>query len=523
MTLPHALRVEVWGSTFVSALGAWLLAGRFSRSPALRAFVAIVYAINGRWTLQITSGHTWHLAYAWTPWVLYFYERAVGDDPSQGRPPTRDLVLCGACLAIMVYSGGIYPLPQTIFTIALYACLLAAVARSWRPVSIAMLCGILSFGFAAPKLLPMIEVILKYPRLTDSPETLTFSAFLDILTSKDQEMTSFHPGVSQWGWHEWGMYIGWSAVGAGVAGILLGRGARESPLKWTGLCLLALGFGSFAELAPWPLLRHLPIFKSEHVPSRWMVPGMLLLLLVATSLIERALRRVRPVRPWLEIALAVAVAWAARDVASVTRQTLTHAFPVKMPAEPESMGPFRTEIHVPPELVYAYDWAPMLLSTEMANVGTIDCSTFPAFNNYIRGQNGRTPGLGAHGRGDPAYKGEVFVPDGAGEATITRWTPNEVTVEVRGARPGEHLVLNQNWDPNWTVNGVRAVEWAEQVAAPLGEAEETFVFRYRSRLLWPGLILFVATWVAVVWAHWRARKPQAVPHVPAATSVCTAS
>jgi hypothetical protein len=365
----------------------------------------------------------------------------------------------------------------------------------------------------------MIEVILKYPRLTDSPETLTLSAFVDILTSKDQEMTSIHPGVSQWGWHEWGMYIGWGAVAVGGAGILLGRGARESPLKWTGLCLLALGFGSFAELAPWPLLRHLPIFQSEHVPSRWMLPGMLLFLLVAASLVERLLSRIRPVRPWLEIALAAAVAWAVRDVGSVTRQTLAHAFPVKTPAAPESMGPFRTEIHVPPELAYAYDWAPMLLSTEMANVGTIDCSTFPAFNNYIRGQDGRTPGLGAHGRGDPAYKGEVFVPDGPGEATITRWTPNEVTVEVRGARPGEHVVLNQNWDPNWTANGGRAIEWADQVAAPIQDANGTFVFRYRSRLLWPGLVLFFATGALVAWVHRRARRPPAVSRGDAASPI----
>ena len=86
MTLPHAMRVEVFGSAFISAVGAWLLAARFTRSAAARALVVVAFAVNGRWALQLTPGHTWHLVYAWTPWVLYFYDRAVGHDPHAAPP-----------------------------------------------------------------------------------------------------------------------------------------------------------------------------------------------------------------------------------------------------------------------------------------------------------------------------------------------------------------------------------------------------------------------------------------------------
>ncbi len=99
--------VEVWGSALLSAVGAWLLAGRFTRSPAARAFVVVAFAVNGRWALQTTSGHTWHLAYAWTPWTLYFFDRAAA--PAGRR---RDVVFCAVCIAMMVYTGGIYPLPR---------------------------------------------------------------------------------------------------------------------------------------------------------------------------------------------------------------------------------------------------------------------------------------------------------------------------------------------------------------------------------------------------------------------------
>ncbi|HEY6458658.1 MAG TPA: hypothetical protein VIY73_00865, partial [Polyangiaceae bacterium] len=205
MTLPHALRVEVWGMAVISAIGAWLFASLFTKSHTIRALAVVAFAVNGRWALQITSGHTWHLVYGLTPWVLYFYDRAVGADPSRGPPRRRHVVLCGAFLALMVYTGGIYPLPETILTVALYGVFLAATTRSPRPVVVGLAAGGISLGLAAPKLLPVLEVLLKHPRLVDSTETLDFSAFVDVLTSHEQDMTSFHPGINAWGWHEWGM------------------------------------------------------------------------------------------------------------------------------------------------------------------------------------------------------------------------------------------------------------------------------------------------------------------------------
>jgi hypothetical protein len=493
MTLPHAMRVEVFGSALLSAVGAWLLASRFTRSPAARALVVVAFAVNGRWALQIASGHAWHLAYAWTPWVLYFYDRAVAGDASLGPPRLRWIVLTGACLALMVYMGGIYPLPQTIIAVAVYGVLLAAMMRSARPLVVGAACGAVSFGLAAPKLLPIIEVLLKHPRLVDSPETLTFGAFVELLTSHEQDMWSGHAGVSQWGWHEWGMYVGWTVVVCMLLGLVLGRGTRETPLKWTGLLLLSVGFGSFDPHAPWPLLRHLPVFQSQHVPSRWMYPALLALLVVTAAAFERVLRRTGPLRGWIELLLVAGVAGVAYDVAQVARQPVQHMFATPMPAVPESTGPFHTEQHMPAALMYQSEWSPPSLPAEMANIGTIDCGTYPAFHNYYRDQKGNIPGLGAKGLGDPDYKGEVFMADGAGTAAVTSWTPNEVTVQVHGAGPGTRLVLNQNWDPGWSARGAQVAEWHDTVSAVLRGADATVVFRYRPSTLWPGVVLFLGT------------------------------
>jgi hypothetical protein len=483
-----------------------MLAGRFTRSPAARALVVAAFAVNGRWALQIASGHTWHLAYEWTPWVLYFYDRAVGAAPALGAPRRRDVVYGAACIALMVYMGGIYPLPQTVFVVALYGLLLAALTRSARPIFAGVAMGGMSLGLSAPKLLPVLEVLRDHPRFVESNETVDLVGFMHILTSRDQDMGSSHPGPSQWGWHEWGMYVGWAIVLLVVAGSLFGRGRRESPLKWVGLFLFVLGFGSFDPHAPWPLVHQIPIFKSQHVPSRWQYPGILLLATVAAALVERVLRRTGRARGWLEVAMVAGVAWIAYDVAQVAHQPVTHMFPNRMPQVPESTAPLRMETHVPPALNYAPDWAPPALATEMANVGTLDCSTFPALHNYFRDWRGRAPGMGAHGASDAEYRGEAFIADGVGKAQVVAWSPNEVTVSVTGAQPGEHVLLNQNWDSGWRANGEPAQNWSDTVAAQLHDSDATIVFRYRPRLLVSGLVLFAMTAAGIVAVYVRSRR-----------------
>jgi hypothetical protein len=519
MSLPHAMRVEVFGSALIGAIGAWLFAGRFTTSPAVRAFVAVAFAVNGRWALQLSVGHTWHLVYGWTPWVLYFYDRAVGADPMCGAPRARDVVLAAACLAIMFYTGGIYPLPQTLVLLALYGGLLAAVTRSFRPLILGLATGVVSFGLAAPKLLPLLDLLWRHPRLIDSTETLDLTAFVQLLTARDQDVSSRPAAVSQWGWQEWGMYVGWVPFITLIVGCVTARGVRESPLKWTGLVAMLLGFGAFDPRAPWSLLHQLPVFKSQHVPSRWLYPALLLLLVVTASALERMLRRSGFLRGWIEVAMVAVVGWLAYDIGKVAWLPMTHAFALPMPAIPDTTGPFVTEVHIPPELSYPAGWEPPSLPAEMANIGTIDCGTSPALHNYTRDRNGHTPGLGAHGRGDPAYKGEVFLAESVGHATVTKWTPNEVTAQVSGARPGAHIVLNQNWDPGWTANGSPVMNWEDTNGALLRGPEETVVFRYRPRFWYVALGLFLATTGGIGYGYWLSRKLRRAPQPPAIPSV----
>jgi hypothetical protein len=104
------------------------------------------------------------------------------------------------------------------------------------------------------------------------------------------------------------------------------------------------------------------------------------------------------------------------------------------------------------------------------------------------------------------------------------WTPNSVTVAVSGAVPGDVVVLNQNFDPGWRVNGAAALNHEDTVAAPISQASQVFVFRYRPRPLAWSLFVFAIT-VGGIIAAFRLRrrwlKPVAVEHAAGANASVT--
>jgi hypothetical protein len=142
----------------------------------------------------------------------------------------------------------------------------------------------------------------------------------------------------------------------------------------------------------------------------------------------------------------------------------------------------------------------------LENVGTMECDTDNGLHSGHRDEEGRMAGVGAYADNDPDYRGEAYVPEGHGTATIAAWTPNAVEVRIDGAQPGDHLVLNQNWDPGWTANGVPAIALHDAVATVLSEPRGSVVFRYRPRTLPTGLAVCGLTVAAIAVALLRARR-----------------
>jgi hypothetical protein len=479
-----ALRVEILGSAVISLLGAYALAARYTKSVALRTLTAAVYTLNGRWALQTAAGHSWHLQYAWTPLALLFFDMAC----ERGR--SKWALAAGAALAAMLYQGGIYPVPQTALVLLCFALSRAIFDRTPRPIGAFAIAGLSSIGFSAPKLLPIVDLMRRYERKIDSTETIGLNELGAMLTSHDQNFNGGAAFPHAYGWHEWGMYLGWPMVYAMWLALIFAQGARQMPAKLSGLLFLVLSLGAFADYAPWTLLHKLPAFASQHVPSRFLYIACLCLMLVLVGWTERWLGALIGRAPWIDVLLVIPVWFCVMDIAEVSRVTTEAPFSLRMPAITWHKD-FKHIVWP----AYNYEppgaWAGPSLPAMMANEGFLGCYSVPD----------RAEPHGAVAERDPTYRGEAHVEEGSGYAAVTHWSPNGVEVAYSGATPGAVLVYNMNYDTSWRADGHPALEYQHAVATRLDAAEGTVRFRYFPRMLPWGLLLFAATSALAVWGY----------------------
>ena len=494
LALPVQLaeRLEVLGAALTGLVSTYLLAGRFTKSNAVRAFVAVTYAINGRWALQTTTGHTWHLQYGWLPLALFFF------DVSLETKRLAWATYAGVVLAVIVYSGGIYPLPHTALVLVVYAMAFCAARRTLRPLLSLAVASLSGIGLAAPKLFPMVDLMLRFPRKIESTEYIDLGQLTALLFDPRQSYSQAPVAVARYGWHEYGMYVGPAAGVAMFLGFVAARGTKAVALRVTGLLLLLLGMGAFHPAAPWILLHELPVFSSQHVPTRFLFPAVLVLMVGFAALVGRGMDRVLERRGWLDLLLLVPVYWVAMDIASVGRKSTEHVFFMAAPPIVES-----PEFHQATTSPYNYsppDWAGATLLSMFANTGSIKCYGVP---------EQLEPGAIASDAKD--YRGEAYVVGASGKASVAKWTPNTATIDYSEAGPDSLLVYNMNYDPSWRANGRPVIEYKKAVATPVSPGAGELKFTYRPRTLNWGLVLCALTFLAAFGAprarrRWLARR-----------------
>lgn len=474
MALPMllALRVEVVGSALLSIVSTYLLAGRFTRSAALRMFVAAVYTLNGRWALQVAAGHAWYLCYAWVPLTLYFFERSL--DKGRGR----FVIGGGISLALMVYGCGIYPVPHTALLLGMLAVLRAFQMRSTKPLRALALVGAIGGALASPKIVAIADVMTRFSRRIGSTESNSIDALVAMLTAPEQSFFRGATPVPAYGWHEWGVYVGWAAVVAMLLALYFGRGPKEWPLNVVGAIFLVLSLGALGPMAPWTLLHDLPVFSSQHVPSRFIAMTLLLLPLAFVAWVERRFLRRFTSLFWVDLAGIALVTLALMDMAIVSQRCLKESFTMAVPAL--AWKDNFQQVPVPP---YNYQpagaWAGPTLLAMYSNDGFVGCQSVP---------DAAEP-KGAIARGTPQYRGEAYVASGVGTARIEKWSPNRATISFEGLSDDAVVVYNMNYDPNWRAEGATVIEHAHAVAFRPHRANGQVSLRYFPRTLVPTLFI----------------------------------
>ncbi|HEY6079427.1 MAG TPA: hypothetical protein VIW29_11520 [Polyangiaceae bacterium] len=514
LELRHALRVELYGTVLIASLGTWLLAGRFTRSVPARTLACLLFVTNGRFALQAATGHLWHLQYCYLPWAFWAYEGLLAGE----RVRLRWLVAGGGALALLVYSGGIYPLPHTALLLGAYACARVVSDRSWRPATRLVLLALCAVGLAAPKLFAVALDFGERPRLVPSTEAIGLDVLWQALTAREQTPGSRPAATPRWGWHEYGMYIG--VVPALMLALGLGWPAprRELALRFSGLLALLLGFGAFHDLAPWTLLHRLPVFDSQHVPTRWLYPALLLLGVTLAAVVGRSLEQAVRRLAWgpggqlrLELALLAGCLLLAVDIGREASFPLEHAFWMK-PRAVAAAREFVQYERPPPPLQYRRrDYAPEALPAMLAGVGVLQCTLHASLNIWApQAADSRPIGMGAWGNESPRYRGEAYTASGVGTAQIVAFSPSRVEVEVQGVRAGERVILNQNFDPGWRVNGRASEPFENAISTRLTAPSERLSFVFRPRGLHTGLWALGLTLALLgAWAAYRRRASAA--------------
>ena len=520
LPLAVAVRIEVVTMIVLLLLGCHFFARRYVEDPLALGFACLVGALNSRTALQAAVGHTWHLAYAGLPWVLGAFDRAIDARPrggaggEAGSIRLRWVAAGAAVLALMVYAGGVYPVPQTALCLIGLSAYRGCAARSGRPLLVAAAIGIWGALLAAPKLLPTIDTMMRFPRFTRSRETVEPLQWAQMFLSSADGVPDHRVAGLDYLWHEYGQYVGLLPLA-----LLLWANLRRLPpdpavrsLRFVGWALMLLALGGWG---PWVVLHAVPLFRSQHVPTRFTYPAFMLLAVVAAS--EFAGHQ-KAWREKLGPARFAALAWGAFLVSAalVAREDARCTAPwfnVKVPESEDRTDRFVQYADVPPEYAYGSgepegtqgtNGAPGLL-LRRANVGALRCSGFAGLNQDApRAADGRPVHLGARGIGDPLYRGEFRV-EPSGSVEQPRWAPGEVELSVHGAPVGSLLVLNQNWDPGWTANGFPTENHGDVNAYRLRASSGTVVFRYRPRTLPWALALF-AVGALLVPAAWGLRR-----------------
>jgi len=489
LSLQGALRVEAIGSTLLALGTSWLLATRVTSSVALQGLVAALFALNGRWAMQLAVGHAWHLQYAWMPLALYFFLVAVEEDRWQSA------CWCGGVLALMVYTGGIYPLPHTALAMIVSAIVIAVSRRSTAPLGWTALSGLVGAGLSAPKLLPVLVFASQRPRLIDSPESMGLAQLLPAMVARDQDLASPAALMGQYGWHEWGIYVGWAGAAVLLTAALLATGYAARPWRWTGVLFLILGLGAFLPHAPWTLLHKLPLFSSQHVPSRFLLPATLMLSLAfaawAAQYWDPLVRR----KPWIDLACVLLIGVMAWDLAQVGERSTKEAFTLHASVPPRAEA-FRHQR----KPVAEYDrpgasWAGPSLLSALANTGYLDCQSVP---------DGAQP-RGAIASDDPRYPGEAWLTDGT-PARVVAWSPGHAEVELPEVSSGAVLVYNMNYGPGWTANGAPALEHEHAVAAAVTPGTRRVTFSYSAPGSHWGIFAFLLTAGAMIAMSYASRR-----------------
>jgi hypothetical protein len=434
--------------------GGYALARMQGLSPLAAALCGSIFGGASWYSLHLAEGHGTFLTSTYLPWILTLLWR--GFSTRRFLPSAA----AGLFIALTLGEGGVYQVPQAFLMAALLALAVSAMQRNYWPIVSLIVFVAFSVGFSAIRLVPDFEMMRAYPRPWIHRQVTPLRLLLVCLLSRHQAIDQTM-GAGQWGFWEYGAYVGLLALAFAIFGAIK-RFRAAVPWLVVTLAFFALAVGQFWSYAPWSLLHRLPIFSSSRIPSRFLIPTTLAIAVLAAIGSDVAIKRFGS---WGLYAIGLALCVVVIDYWLIDIRN----FRLVVDGTPPVVAA------VSPDFKQVRDITNMhMYPTAIANEGSVNC-----YEYWTRVGGPSSPAVGSN---EPAYRGEQFLL-GSGIVRTTHWTPNEISFEV-DAPALEELLINQNYDDSWQLISGSGQMLAHEglLAISLPAGKQTLTIKYVS---WP--------------------------------------
>ena len=512
---PLGLKLGLVLLLFCAIHGTFLVSLRLGTSLTGALFAAAAYGTCGWFAMHLSQGHPNFGGAALYPYLLYAYRRAVDDD-------LRYSLFAAAIVAWLIGLGGTYTVPLALLLLGTVTLSDVIADRSLRPVAVAALTGLFAAGFAAPRLLPLLEFVRHHPRHVAESDSMNA---LDLLRAFFAWRQTLAPvdGHVYW-WHEYCCHLPYLAfplalVGAlrpfddlrarrwellpaaaaliwalftialpdvdrwlgrhilfyrdayhllGVAALLLAtrRGSRPGA-RFAPVFIVALGIavGRAWPYGPWWLLRKLPVFEDLRVPPRYLILAALPLCLWAGCGLDELRRFASRLPRWLGERRLAAALFVVATVEGIGFAVVPYLGVFTQIGERTTAPGARQDFHQERGDIR---W---MLGGVLNHFGTLDCDEEAPLQRGELDSGHPRDGVDQVRLLDPS----------AGTIAPRDWSPNRLVFTVDLARPTD-VIVNQNWNEHWTSHPgeVKSVAGRLAAAAPAGRYELTLRYRPRS-------------------------------------------
>jgi hypothetical protein len=370
-----------------------------------------------------------------------------------------------------------------------------------RAASSFVLIGIFGVLLSAIKLVPMLELMRRFPRVSNKYSGYSLESLAYSLLAPGQALSSVVVGHQRgllrgmsWGMDENGCYVGFVSLALCGIGVVT-RFRRQRALAIASLIALWASLGDRVPLSLWGMLHRLPVFDALRVAQRfrwfWLL-GFALFAGMGLDEIRARLARSAPAIPSSIVSLLALV------LLGVDLRPTARVFDEGFSLPPVSVKPSPSFQQIS-TLPY-YDASGFMRSATprtnsawsalypavRAGVGTIDAYE-PITTRF------ESPAVA---RDDPRYRGEAYVDGGPGDPRIALWSPNRVRVETDGSG---FLLLNQNYIRGWQADGKAAADRHGLIGAPIRPNVRSIDFEYHPTSFRIGVGLSLVGAVLALW------------------------